>query len=84
MPVTNLLGLFKSYVYTKPYFDPAPRLVPECKWLGKEIKYVRDGFLEDGGLVYYYRTAPTLSMYKNNMKNLIKVIKEINEKKINR
>ena len=26
-PVKNLLGLFKTYVYTKTYFDPAPRLI---------------------------------------------------------
>ena len=84
VPVTNLLGLFKSYVYTKPYFDPAPRLIHECKWLNKEIKYVRDSNIEDGGLVYYSRSAPTMGMYKENIGYLIDVIKEINEKKINR
>ena len=84
VPVTNLLGLFKSYVYTKPYFDPAPRLIHECKWLDKEIKYVRDSSIEDGGLIYYTRSAPTLGMYKENASYLINVIKEINEKKINR
>ena len=84
VPVTNLLGLFKSYVYTKSYFDPAPRLIPECKWLNKEIKYVRDSSIEDGGLIYYSRSVPTLNMYKENAQYLIDVIKEINEKKINR
>ena len=83
VPVTNILGLFKSYVYTKPYFDPAPRLMHECKWLNKDIIYVRDGSIEDGGLIYYTRSAPTLKMYEDNMQNLIQVIKEINEKKTN-
>ena len=83
VPVTNLLGLINSYVYTKPYFDPAPRLMHECKWLNKNIIYVRDGSIEDGGLIYYTRSAPTLKMYEDNMQNLIQVIKEINEKKTN-
>ena len=40
-PVDNLLGKFKTYVYTKNTFDPAPRLFQEARWLGKEIIYLR-------------------------------------------
>ena len=87
VPVTNLLGKFKTYVYTKSYFDPAPRLMQECKWLNKPVIYNRDSSFEDGGLVYYSRLAPTYSMYERNINTLIRLIdhvKEINEKKINR
>jgi hypothetical protein len=35
VPVDNLLGLFDTYVYTKDYFDPAPRLMQECRYFKK-------------------------------------------------
>ena len=54
-PVDNLLGMFDSYVYTKDYFDPAPRLIQEFKWMGKEVMYERDVYIEDGGHIYYRR-----------------------------
>ena len=31
-PIENILGKFETYVYTKPNFDPAPRLFVEFKW----------------------------------------------------
>ena len=46
--------------------------------------YQPDATIEDGGLIYYNRSVPTLNMYKENAQYLIDVIKEINEKKINR
>jgi hypothetical protein len=55
VPVNNLLGKFKTYVYTKDYFDPAPRLIQECKYYGKDIIYARDKNIVDGGSVYYER-----------------------------
>lgn len=70
VPVENLLGLFNKYVYTKPTFDPAPRLIQECKWLKKEIIYLRDSRIEDGGLAYYSRSVPTKVMFRKQMKNL--------------
>lgn len=76
-PVKNLLGLFKTYVYTKTYFDPAPRLMQECKWLGKEVIYLRDKNIKDGGPVYYNRPVPTKQMYSNNLNILVKLIKSI-------
>jgi len=77
VPVKNLLGLFKSYVYTKTYFDPAPRLIQECKWLGKEVVYLRDKNIKDGGPVYFKRPVPTEQMYKNNINILVNLIKSI-------
>ena len=81
-PVKNLLGLFKTYVYTKTYFDPAPRLIQECKWLGKEVIYLRDKNIKDGGPVYMNRPVPTEQMYSDNINILVKMIKAINEKNI--
>ena len=31
MPIKNILGKFETYVYTKPNFDPAPRLFMEFR-----------------------------------------------------
>ena len=81
-PVKNLLGLFKTYVYTKTYFDPAPRLIQECKWLGKEVIYLRDKNIKDGGPVYFNRPVPTEEMYKTNINMLVAMIKELDEKNI--
>jgi hypothetical protein len=55
VPIDNLLGKFETYVYTKNTFDPAPRIVQECKWLNKEYIYERDESLRDGGYVYHHR-----------------------------
>ena len=66
-PVRNLLGLFGTYVYTKNYFDPAPRLIQECKWLGKDVIYLRDKNIKDGGPVYYNRPVPTKEMYEEEI-----------------
>jgi len=82
VPVNNLLGSFKCYVYTKTYFDPAPRLLQECKWLGKEVIYLRDKNIKDGGPVYMNRPVPTEQMYSDNINILVKMIKAINEKNI--
>ena len=81
-PVKNLLGLFKTYVYTKTYFDPAPRLMQECKWLGKKVIYLRDKNIKDGGPIYYNRPVPTKQMYSDNLNILINMIRAINEKDI--
>ena len=76
-PVKNLLGIFNKYVYTKTYFDPAPRLMQECKWLGKEVIYLRDKNIKDGGPVYFKRPVPTKEMYKENINILVELIKKI-------
>jgi len=55
VPITNLLGLFETFVYTKNTFDPAPRIVQECKWLGKDMIYHRDIDIIDGGKIYWDR-----------------------------
>ena len=76
-PVHNLLGLFNTYVYTKNYYDPAPRLIQECKWLGKNIEYLRDKNIKDGGPVYMKRPVPTEQMYKKNINILVETIESL-------
>jgi hypothetical protein len=78
-PITNLLGLFETYVYTKPNFDPAPRLIKECQWLGKGVDYLRDKNIKDGGMIYWKRPVPTKQIYFDNINILVDLIKEINE-----
>ena len=75
VPVKNLLGIFNTYVYTKSYFDPAPRIIQECKWLGKKVIYLRDKNIQDGGPAYFNRPVPTEQMYKDNINILIKELK---------
>lgn len=36
-PVNNLMGKFNKYVYVKKDFDPAPRIIQECMYYGKEF-----------------------------------------------
>ncbi len=52
-PVKDLHAQFNKYVYTKDYFDPAPRLIQECFYYNKEVIYDRDPTFVDGGSVYY-------------------------------
>ena len=77
VPIKNILGKFETYVYTKPNFDPAPRLFVEFKWLGKNVEYVRDKNLQDGGMVYWNRPIPTKQIYKDNINILVDLIKRI-------
>ena len=74
VPVKNLLGIFEKYVYTKPNFDPAPRIIQECKWLGKEVIYLRDKYKKDGGSVYWNRPAVCLTQNKNKLEKLLKLL----------
>lgn len=55
VPVNNLMGMFETYVYAKESFDPAPRIIQECKYYGKDIIYLRDKTIVDGGSVYWKR-----------------------------
>jgi len=82
-PIENILGKFETYVYTKPNFDPAPRLFVEFRWLGKNVEYVRDKNIKDGGMVYWNRPVPTKDIYKNNINILIELIRKIDEEIIN-
>lgn len=54
-PCDNLIGRFNRYKYTKDHFDPAPRLIQEFKYYGKEVDYLRDKSIVDGGSVYINR-----------------------------
>lgn len=55
VPVENVLGMFDTYVYTKETFDPAPRIIQECKYFDKNMIYYRDKTIVDGGSVYWKR-----------------------------
>ena len=61
-PVENLLGIFDTYVYVKETFDPAPRIIQECKYFGKGLIYLRDESIHDGGSVYYKRDIKELDV----------------------
>ena len=69
VPVENLMGLFETYVYTKETFDPAPRIIQECKYFDKKVIYLRDKNIVDGGSVYWKReiknpdVTPILTAY---------------------
>lgn len=72
VPVDNLLGIFDTYVYVKETFDPAPRIIQECKHYGKNIVYHRDKSIVDGGSVYWNRPikAPTVDPIINAIERL--------------
>ena len=78
VPVKNLLGLFDTYVYTKPNFDPAPRIIQECRWLGKDVIYLRDKNIKDGGPVYWNRPAKCLTEQKDKIENLLQCLTTAN------
>ena len=78
-PVNNLLGLFDTYVYTKDYFDPAPRLMQECRYFKKGFVYLRDKNIKDGGSVYYNRPVNCLTD-KVNKDNIDVLVKGLNER----
>lgn len=61
-PADNLLGSFENYVYAKEQFDPAPRIIQECKKYGMNIIYDRDENLHDGGSVYMNRDIKPINV----------------------
>ena len=73
VPIKNILGKFETYVYTKPNFDPAPRLFNEFRWLKKEVIYLRDKYKQDGGRVYWNRPVKCLTQSKDKVANLLKL-----------
>ena len=66
--------MFRTYVYTKETFDPAPRIIQECKYFGKNIIYFRDKNIIDGGSIYWKRKikSPDILPILDGYKNLIK------------
>lgn len=62
VPVKNLLGLFNTYVYVKETFDPAPRIIQECKYFNKKVLYLRNKNMLDGGSVYWKREIKNLNI----------------------
>jgi hypothetical protein len=71
-PVENLMGMFETYVYTKDTFDPAPRIFQECKYFGKEVIYLRNQSIVDGGSVYWKRDIkqPNVTSILNSIEKL--------------
>jgi len=71
VPVENLMSLFETYVYTKNTFDPAPRIFQECKYYGKDVIYLRDKSIVDGGSVYWKRELkePDITPILNTIRN---------------
>jgi hypothetical protein len=61
-PIENLLGIFDTYVYVKETFDPAPRIIQECKFFEKGVIYLRDESICDGGSVYWQRAIKKLDV----------------------
>ena len=79
VPVKNLLGMFDTYVYTKHTFDPAPRLMQECRFFGMNFIYARDKNIKDAGPIYYKRPANCLTdpVNKPNIEVIIKAFNDI-------
>ena len=75
VPIKNILGKFETYVYTKPNFDPAPRLFNEFRWLKKEVIYLRDKYKQDGGTVYWNRPVICLTQSKDKVANLLNYVR---------
>jgi len=71
-PVENLMGMFETYVYTKETFDPAPRIFQECKYFRKNVIYLRDKTIHDGGSVYWKRPIKDL-----NIKPILNAIEKL-------
>lgn len=72
VPVENLMSMFETYVYTKETFDPAPRIIQECKYYGKNVIYLRDKTIIDGGSVYWSR-----DIKDPDVEPILKAIKEL-------
>ena len=75
VPIKNILGKFETYVYTKPNFDPAPRLFNEFRWLKKEVIYLRDKYKQDGGTVYWNRPVKCLTQSEDKVANLLNYVR---------
>ena len=72
VPVDNIMGMFETYVYTKETFDPAPRIFQECKYYNKDVIYLRDKKIIDGGSVYWKRNLnePDVTEIRNAVEKL--------------
>ena len=74
VPVDNVMSMFETYVYTKATFDPAPRIFQECKHYGKDVIYLRDKTIQDGGSVYWKR-----DIKEPDVTAIINAVEELNE-----
>lgn len=74
VPIENLMGIFKAFVYTKSTFDPAPRIIQECKFFGKELIYSRDLPFADGGKIYWNR-----SLKEPDVNPILHAVEQLND-----
>jgi len=74
VPIENVLGIFDTYVYTKETFDPAPRIIQECKYYRKNMIYHRDTNIIDGGSVYWNR-----KIVEPDVTPIINAVEKLNE-----
>ena len=74
VPVHNLMSMFETYVYTKETFDPAPRIFQECKYYGKDVIYLRDKTIVDGGSVYWKR-----DLKEPDITAIVNAVEDLNE-----
>jgi hypothetical protein len=63
VPITNLLGVFDTYVYTKSILDPAPRIIQECIYYKKDMIFE---YTNKGAEVYRNR-----KIQKPDVENII-------------
>jgi hypothetical protein len=78
-PIKNFMSLFKTFIYI-PYtdgHDSTPRLIPECKFYGKDILMKTEGFKISGGYFRYKDTQNDFeSLWLKEDDIIIDIIKE--------
>lgn len=84
-PVDDFMGLFKTFIYL-PYtngFDATPRLIPECKFYGKDVVYLEDlDYKKSGGYYRYLDTKENFdSLFLTENDEVIKLIELVLEEK---
>lgn len=79
-PIKDFMSLFKTFIYI-PYtdgHDSTPRLIPECKFYGKEVMMRTEGFKKSGG---HYRYNDTInyfdSLWLKENDEIITIIEEV-------
>jgi len=77
IPVEKLFNKFNKYVYTKDFFDPAPRIIQECFHYDKEVIYKRKIDIVDGGSVYYQRGLDGMNFNLSDHPEILEIMDSI-------
>lgn len=77
IPVEKLMNKFEKFVYTKDFFDPAPRIIQECFHYGKEVIYRRNLDIADGGSVYYQRGLDGMDFNLSHHPEILEILKNV-------